>query len=310
MASRNIASIDIGTNTTRLLIAKTGNGSLTRLYREQKITRLGENIAANGGFITPEAISRTAEAVRGFLRNCKEHDVTQIKAVATSAARSSVNGKELVSRIKSETGITPEIISGEREAYLTILGILGMTGKEDADCYILDIGGGSTEFSVVTGGVIKHIKSLEIGVLHLSREFNISEIPEDAELDRLDNEIKTRISAYIGDIKNKYGIADPELIATSGTPLTLACISAGLEKYDTEKIEGYELTQEDVKRLLGEIKRYTPEQRLKRYRALEPGREEIIIPGCLILLNVMESIGMERVTVTESSLLEGIMLDD
>ncbi len=309
MASRNIASIDIGTNTARLLIAETGNGPLVRLYREQKITRLGNGMSANGGFLTTEAITRTIDAVKGFLSACKKYEVSGVKAVATSAARTSVNGEELVTRIGNETGIQTEIVSGEMEAYLTIRGILGTTNRMDSNCYILDIGGGSTEFSVVAGGEVKQITSLELGVLDLCGKYTLSDIPADDELNEMEREITSRVSAGIGHTKSEYGFSDYEMIATSGTPLTLACICAGMGEYDPERVEGYRLTKDDIRRLMDEITKYSPERRVHIYGALEPGREEIIIPGCLILLNIMRSVDLQNLTVSESSLLEGIILD-
>lgn len=310
MSPKIVASIDIGTNTTRLLIARLSAGdSLEKLYREHKITRLGEDIAVNGGVITKEAISRTSDTIRGFLDRCSRHEVSEIRAVATSAARSSVNGDELVDSIRQRTGLDAEIISGQREAYLTVSGILYAMKDRSANRYILDIGGGSTEFSIVEGMDIRNITSLEMGVLHLQRKYRLSPIPSDTEIKVMNNHICSVVREKVGEIIDKYRIPSPEIIATSGTPITLACITAGLDKYSSEEVEGYTITEDHIRELFGTLIKFTPDHRIRKFPALQKGREEIIIPGSLILMNILKITGLKKITVTENSLLEGVILE-
>lgn len=311
MNKGNTASIDIGTNTTRLLIGEiTEEFRINKLYREQKITRLGDGLSANDGVITSEAIERTIDALRGFSISCRRFAVNSVKAVATSAARSSINGHELVEKIKQETGIEAEIISGDREAFLTIKGILDSLESRDISTYILDIGGGSTEIAIVVEGDIKKIISFEIGVLHLLREHMPSELPGDSELAGLKERVYSTIWNDLNILGKEYSVQNPGFIATSGTPLTLACIFSGLDRYDTAMIDGVNLSKQQIREFLGEIRCYTPEERLQKYGAIEKGREEILIPGCMILLSFLDVLDIGNIRVTENSLLEGLMLDN
>lgn len=308
MDSNPVAAIDIGSNTTRLLIARFKNGYIEKLFRDHKITRLGEDIARNGGVLSPEAISRTVSAIKGFLYSCSEYGVSEIKAVATSAARSSSNGFALVESIRKETGITAEVISGDREARLTVKGIAGLLPENEGNKLILDIGGGSTELALTRGRSILALKSFDVGVLRLIREINPSDIPTEDDIKNLNEFIISLIEDNTLNILAEFKPEKPEMIATSGTPLTLACIMAGLNAYDTGSIDGYELQKESIYEIFSELVKIPSYQRLEKYGALEPGREKVIIPGVLIMTNIMSVTGTGSVRVTENSLLEGLVM--
>jgi exopolyphosphatase/guanosine-5'-triphosphate,3'-diphosphate pyrophosphatase len=139
-----IASIDIGTNTFRLLVSEAdGGNSLKKLYISREITRLGEGLTPEKMLINPNAIDRSLKVLSGFSLKLREYEVGKLRAVATSAVRESLNGRDFVKKVEAETGIPVEVISGDEEARLTVEGVLNSVRFDTPDCLIFDIGGGA-----------------------------------------------------------------------------------------------------------------------------------------------------------------------
>ena len=304
------ACIDIGTNTIRLLIADLSDGRIKKLHREQLITRLGENLKRNKGYLSEDSINRTISGIDNFLQICKRYKVENIHAVATSAARSSLNGDDFIKNVESVTGILPRIITGYEEALLTIRGILCTLHLDTRNIFIMDIGGGSTEYSLFREGKLVFISSIDIGVLNLAGEYNVESNVSRSVMKLINSEVTEALNENIKQIVNMFDPSETVLVTTSGTPLTIASICKGLDSFDTPAIDGTLISRQSIVELLNDLANHSSLERLEKFGAIIKGRENIIIPGTVILLCSMNALGFDNMTVTENSLLEGMLLTD
>ena len=301
-----IASIDIGTNTVRLLVGEISeSGSLEKLCVDRVITRLGEGFSKSNGVITPQAADRTIGALSKFKGMLGDYGVERKRAVATSAVRESSNGNEFKERVNKETGLDIEIISGELEAELTVNGVLGCISVTTEDAFIFDIGGGSTEYIHVRSGTVLSLKSTPLGVVHMTEQYLMKHINSDTELSYLTQYIDNILESELKD----FDIPDTQslsLIGTAGTPTTLAAIELKLDPYDPSKVNGFLLSREMIEKILGKLNSMTPEQRLS-LPGLEKGREDLIIAGALTTLRTMNRFSKDNLTVSDGGLLEGVL---
>ncbi|MBI3399540.1 MAG: Ppx/GppA family phosphatase [Deltaproteobacteria bacterium] len=318
---KKYASIDIGTNTLRLLIAEVDNKKLKPIFLKRMITRLGGGYREEVG-ITKEAKERTIKALEVFSEKIREYDVKEVKAVATSVVRRAKNKQDFLKDVLERTGIEVKAILGDEEARLSLLGVLsvikaGTDLKSVPKCLVVDIGGGSTEFIAADGGRIAGAWSLEMGVVHLTENYLKTDPPTKRELNAMEDEIERiiydlRFTIYdLGFLNPKSEIRNPEsevFIGTAGTITTLAAIDQGLEKYEPEKINNFMLTYNAVQRIYQHLASLPLKQR-EEILSLEKGREDIIIPGAAILLKAMECFGFNKMAVSDAGLLEGILLD-
>jgi len=311
------ASIDIGTNTLRLLIAETDGKKLNPLFLQRIITRLGGDYKEDIG-ISPAAEERTINALGIFAEKIKEYGVQEIKAVATSVVRRAKNKKEFLKNVLERTGLNVRVISGDEEARLSLLGVLSVIGNGNKKCLVVDIGGGSTEFIAVDAGKMLGAWSMEMGVVHFTENYLKTDPPAHNELDAMENEI----NGIIADLKDLMKKACPcelkagngclpsaLLIGTAGTITTLASIDQRLEEYDADRINNYVLKYETVKKIYQWLASMPLKER-EKVLSLEKGREDIIIPGAAIVLKAMEGFGFDKMTVSDAGLLEGILLDE
>ena len=296
-----IASIDIGTNTFRILIGEVeGRRGLKRLYVGNIITRLG------GGFsketISEEAISRAIPTLKGFSRLLEEYRVKRVRAVATSVVREASNKFDFLKRVENETGIGVEVISWEEEARLTALGVLNSVEVPTKYSLILDIGGGSTEYTLVEGSKILRLKSTSLGVVHLTERYLRDNPPSELDIKLLSLEVEKVIS----DELTWTSFDDPiTLIATAGTPTTLAAMELELKQYDPDLVNGFILKKHAVLNILKKLLKLPAEERLK-IPGLQKGREDIILSGIVILFKTMEKFSKDKVLVSDGGLLEGV----
>lgn len=301
------ASIDIGTNTLRLLIAETHNKKLQPFFLQRIITRLGGDYKEDIG-ISAAAEERTISALGVFAEKIKEYDIKEIKAVATSVVRRAKNKKKFLKNVLEKTGLNVRVITGEEEARLSLLGVLSVIGNGNKKCLVVDIGGGSTEFIKVDAGKMICAWSMEMGVVHLTENYLKTDPPAHNELDAMENEINGTIEDLKGLIKKDDFLSSAVFIGTAGTITTLAAIDMRLEKYDPEKINNYILSCRAVKKIYRHLASLPLKQR-EELLSLEKGREDIIIPGAAIVLKAMEGFGFDKITVSDAGLLEGILLD-
>ncbi|MEK6599473.1 MAG: Ppx/GppA phosphatase family protein [Deltaproteobacteria bacterium] len=313
MATR-YASIDIGTNTLRLLIAETDGKKLNPLFLQRIITRLGGDYKEDIG-ISPAAEERTINALGIFAEKIKEYGVKEIKAVATSVVRRAKNKKEFLKNVLERTGLDVRVISGDEEARLSLLGVLSVIENGNKKCLVVDIGGGSTEFIAVDAGKMIGAWSMEMGVVHLTEIHLKNDPPTRLELDAMEEEIfrvienlKELIGRDKVSVKSYSTNASALFVGTAGTITTLASIDQGLEEYDADRINNYVLKYETVKKMYQWLASMPLKER-EKVLSLEKGREDIIIPGAAIVLKAMEGFGFDSITVSDAGLLEGILLD-
>ncbi|MBE9528972.1 MAG: Ppx/GppA family phosphatase [Proteobacteria bacterium] len=313
------ASIDIGTNTVRLLIAEVADGSIKPLLIKRAITRLGGGYSEKHG-ISPEARERTIKVLEEFASVINAESVASATVSATSVMRRAVNSDAIISEVKSRTGLEIEVITGETEARLSMLGVLSVFSEPGpiGKSLTIDIGGGSTEFiastSTSTSNEIKGLWSLELGVVHLSEEFLKSDPPTKSELSAMEAEIEGVFGVLKASMKAD-GV-DPEsystdsgalFIGTAGTITTLAAVELDLEEYDPEKVNNYQLSVESVTEIFARLKRIKIAER-KRIAAIEKGREDLIVAGTAVALGAMRAFGFDSMVVSDAGLLEGLLL--
>lgn len=295
------ASIDLGTNSARLLIGSVDSRSRIRpLFVKREITRLGGGFSKETG-LSLEARKRSLAVLQEFADEIQRHGVKKIRAVATSAVRDAVNGGRFVDEVFRETGITLEVIDGREEGLLTLRGIFsGIHGE--GDVLIFDIGGGSTEYTLAHDETSLYTKSLSLGVVRLTEGKK--------SISAMEDKIHRELESLRADLSLAgYPEVSPNtrLIGTAGTPTTLAGIELEVRDYDSRSVHGHILSLDTIRNIYARILPLTPEQRLL-VPGIERGREDLILAGTLITMRTMERFGFDFLTVSESGLLEGLLL--
>lgn len=311
------ASIDIGTNTLRLLIAEADEArkTLQPVVYKRAITRLGGGFTADRG-IDPKNAERTFSALEEFKRTLAAHGARSVDAVATSVVRRAKNRDWFIDEVLRRTGIGISVITGDEEARLSLLGVVSVIdGGSPVKRLVMDIGGGSTEFIVTNGARTSGVWSMEMGVVHLTERHLKSDPLKKTELSSMEDEIGGVLKELTARME-KSGIAPweysnvsgAEFVGTAGTITTLAALDQGLETYDRARINNYVLKKDRVNRLYEHLTRLTLMER-EAVLNLEKGREDLIIPGSAITLLAMEAFGFDEIKVSDAGLLEGILLD-
>jgi exopolyphosphatase/guanosine-5'-triphosphate,3'-diphosphate pyrophosphatase len=299
-----IASIDIGTNTVRLVIFQIEFGELTQLYQAMAITRLGEGMGTNKRLLNAgmdETISKLIE----FRKKCREFEPLMIRVVATSAVRESSNQQEFVSRAKKEADIEIDVIPWEKEAGLMVKGVLWKLPNTEKDILAFDIGGGSTEFILARDRKIVSAFGTLLGSIRLTEKF-ISRHPIDvSEYKSLEFFLRSELR----EVKDKLSDFPPELLlGTAGTVTTLAAIDGNIYPYDSKKIHGKSITFRRVEEILEALKRQSLDERLTM-KTVEKGREDLIIAGGALTLEIMRAFNCKSLTISDYGLREGLVLD-
>ncbi len=308
-----LASIDIGTNTTRLLIVEAdAPSSFKRLYSDRVITRLGGGFS-NRGRIANDAIERVIPVLCDFKDKVDSFNCEKVSAVATSVVREAENRDNFVQKVRERTGIKIEVISWEEEARRTLLGVFMGIPHNIERGLVYDIGGGSTEFILTDGKRPVRLVGTDLGVVHLTERYLSSDPIKRDEYRRLEEEIKKKILKVKSEIYSHMGEdigykGGSELIGTAGTITTLAAIDMDLFPYDSSMINGHIISINRIREILNDLMSKTLEER-SDMPSLERGREDIIIPGSIIVINTMEILGFEKMIISDFGLREGIILN-
>jgi len=304
------ASIDVGSNTLRLLIGNVKDSRIDDVLYERRITRLGEGVDQTGR-LQEQNIEASLAALREFSYLISKHGVRDIRAVATSALREASNSHIFIEKVFTDTGIPIKVISGEKEAELTLKGVLSSLPHSvfriPYSAFIVDIGGGSTEWILYKDKNFVDMGSIPAGVIKLAGNFIKTDPVSDADIKRLNNKIissldnlKIRIGQYIK--------KDTTFIGTAGTFSTIASIDIGLNTYSREKIHLHKLPLNRLQDMNKKLLALSLKER-KNIRGLEPGRADLIIPGLQFTIKVMEIFGFDELIVSDYGLLEGILLE-
>jgi exopolyphosphatase / guanosine-5'-triphosphate,3'-diphosphate pyrophosphatase len=298
-----VAVCDIGTNSTRLLVADVQDGHVREITRRTEITRLGEGVDRSGHLLD-SAIERVLSVCAEYRQEIDRHDVERAVAVLTSAVRDAENGPQLERALRERFGFDARTISGDREAQLTYIGATSARSY-DSPLLVLDIGGGSTELVVGSGrSVAFHVSTQAGSVRHTERELT-SDPPSDIELARCADEIRTEIERAVpGEVRRS--VVDG--VAVAGTPTSLAAIELGLDPYDPERVDGHRLTRLSCQRMLAQLAALPLEQR-REVRGLHPERAPTIVAGTIILIETMKAFALESMEVSEHDILHGAALE-
>jgi exopolyphosphatase/guanosine-5'-triphosphate,3'-diphosphate pyrophosphatase len=298
-----IGSVDMGTNSTRVLVAEPRDGALHILDRRQTITRLGQDVNATGR-LADEAVERTLACLRDYREILDRHGVERIRAAATSAARDAANRDEFFDAVEDTIGVRPELLSGIEEGRMSFLGATGDLDHALGPFVVVDIGGGSTEFIVGTDAV-EGVISVDVGCVRLTEKFLEHDPP-------LPEELTASISltdAYLEDVVREVpGVAEARtLVGVAGTITTVAAVELGLATYDRDAIHHFRLTHdaaEDVFRTLA------TEPRAQRIHnpGLEEARADVIVGGCCVLVALFRRFGFDEMIVSEADILDGLAL--
>ena len=299
------ASIDVGTNTVRLLIAQVRDGKIEAHLRFRRITRLGGGFSAQGG-LSPASVERTLDALKEIASILKEQDLSQVRAAATAVVRSAPDGRAFVEKVRLETGIDLEVIDGFREAQLSAGGVLTALSPIPRSCLIMDIGGGSTEFLLYGGEKVFFSRSYPLGVVSLCENQ-----PSPGEQQHRIDEVVALFLRHLLEAGVDGAALDPTapLVGTAGTVTTLAALKLGLTEYDPFKVNNLVLTAEELERMLHFLTPLSTRER-EALSGMEKGRGDLIVPGLRIVLSVLKATGRDRMVVSDAGLLEGLILDD
>lgn len=280
-----ISVIDIGSNSVRLAVVSDGK----TLYKRLATTRLGEGLSFSG-IMKAEAIERTALAISEFVGQAKAENSDKLYAFATAAVRSASNKAQFLARVKQLCGLDIDVISGETEAKI---GILGALGSKDGG--MIDLGGASTEIILRKNGETVYAKSVDIGAVRL-RDLTGG---DKAKLEKVINE---KLAEY-GDVSAE----DFDMYGVSGTATTLAALKHGLKIYDPAIVHGTVLTRKEVSAYAEKLLEMSVEE-ICGLLTVDSRRADIIGGGSLLLAKIMEKLKIEKLTVSESDNLEGYII--
>ena len=294
-----VAAIDLGTNTARLLIAT--QEPYRQILLQRSITRLGGGFSRETG-LSEEAMQRSLAALMGFAEEMSRHRVSRLRAVATSAVRDAANGHDFCLRALAEAGISLEAIDGAEEAALTLAGVESILDRKEGDLAVFDVGGGSTEYTLARDGEPLFSRSLPVGVVRLTEgKAGVAEME-----DKIGRElVKLKVALEVEGLLSRFSAAT--LIGTAGTATTLAAIQLEMDQYDYRRVNNFSVARGDVERIFAKLLPLTPKERLEVV-GLEPGREDLIIAGTLVVLQTMRIFGFQALKVSDSGLLEGLIL--
>jgi exopolyphosphatase/guanosine-5'-triphosphate,3'-diphosphate pyrophosphatase len=298
-ASRRVAVIDVGTNSTRLLVCDVDRGRVSEVERRSRVTRLGRGVDLSGQ-LSDEAMEAVCQTVGDYLGICGEAEARTVEAFATSAVRDASNGGAFVAELRERFALSARVLDGAEEARLTYLGASSGRRLEEP-ALVIDIGGGSTELIVGTGSEISFHTSLQAGVVRHTERHISSDPPTPVELEALATNVRTLVEASIADLT---GPPDCQAIAVAGTPTSLAAMDLELDPYDPQRVHGYVLTLRTIQRLLSRLASTALAERVKM-SGLHPDRAPTIVAGVVILVETMRAFGLEQVEVSEHDILYG-----
>jgi exopolyphosphatase/guanosine-5'-triphosphate,3'-diphosphate pyrophosphatase len=299
------AVVDIGTNSTRLLIADvTPDGTVVEIVRRSVVTRLGAGVDAEGS-LSAEGRERVLTVLGEFRRDIDAHagkdGAYPNLAVMTSAVRDAHNGREFAERVSGECGLHARILTGEEEARMTFLG--AMSGRPSAvePTVVVDIGGGSTEFIVGVGRTAGFHVSLPAGVVRMSERHIHGDPPAPADLQALAADTR---AIYLAGLPATERAPVRRGIAVAGTATSAAAIDQELDPYDPERVHGYPLLLATVEMLLARLADMDEAQR-REVVGLDPNRAPTIVAGMVLLSEAMRAFDLNEVEVSEHDILHG-----
>lgn len=297
--TRRVAVIDIGTNSTRLLVGDVAKGRVSEVERRSRVTRLGRGVDLAGQLST-EAIEAVCETIAGYREICEETGAQRVDAIATSAVRDASNGDAFIAELRERFDLSARVLDGDEEARLMYAGAT-MDRPPAEPTLVIDIGGGSTELAVGRGDEIAFHTSLQAGVVRHTERHISTDPPATAELEALAADVRGLIAAAIDGRPAARATAG---IAVAGTPTSLAAVELELEPYDATRVHGHVLELPSIQRMLSRLASAPLAERAE-ITGLHPERAPTIVAGVVILVEAMRAFDLERVQVSEADILYG-----
>jgi len=283
-----VAAIDLGTNTTRLLVADVSGDDVEEVVRRTLITRLGEGVDARRRLL-PLPIARVRNCLAEYRRELESLGAERALLVATSAVRDAENGEAFLGEIEWSYGFTTRLLSGDEEAELTLRGV----GETDGSTLVVDIGGGSTEL------IGAQPISVDIGAVRLTERHLPSDPPTDEELEACAAAVRSVLA---------HGPRPERAIGVAGTITSLAALDLALTEYDPERVHGHRLSLDGLQRQLSRLAAMPLAER-RQVPALDPERAPVIVAGAVILHEVLAHFGLEEIEASERDILHGAALE-
>ena len=297
-----VAVVDIGTNSTRLLIADVASPGVYEVERRTTVTNMGRGVD-HTGMLCSDAVEDVCQVIADYKAQYEEMGAERVMAIATSAVRDASNGEAFIAELRERFELDARMLTGEEEAHLTYRGATAHRPEADPTL-VVDIGGGSTELIVGTGGDVGFHTSMQVGTIRQSERHLTSDPPDPHELEDLAGDIRNLIDRAIA----AQPAGQPtRAIAVAGTPTSLAAIDQGLEPYNPERVHGYHLGLQRIQHMLSRLSSLPLAERL-RVPGLHPGRAPTIVAGTVILVQVMRAFGLKEIEVSELDILHGSAL--
>lgn len=301
---KNFAAMDIGTNSSRLLVA---NSKGEHLYRDAISVRLGEGLCETG-MICDESMERAVNSFVEFRKVMDLYGVSEYRAIATEASRVAANSVEFLQRVKEASGIDIEIIDGEEEAKINLAGAILNADKNKKYVALFDIGGGSTEITLATNSdspqIIKSI-SIPLGSRTSAEKFDLKSYDKE-KVQHLDNEISGYVEDFIQDSDYEKYREDTCVVASSSSALRIAAIAHGMEKYSRQKADGMTIVPKDLSSLWKGLKTWSVDD-MKSNPLVGEGRANIFVSACTIFTSIASGLKAEKITASLKSANDGII---
>ena len=292
-----VAAIDCGSNSTRLLIADVEEGKLQNLYKQHVVTRLSDNVDTTN-VISEDSKKRFIKVLRKYIRKIEEYDIQEVFCIGTAVFRNSDNSNEVIEEVKKRLNLEIRMISGEEEGILTGLGVQSSFEKLE-NYLIVDIGGQSTELIFDIDKKL-NIKSENIGVVSLSENYlHDNPVKENEERRAID---------YFNQIFDDVEFDERELIGVSGTFTSLGSIFLNQRNYDENEIDKITITQNSVDNIYRKLKSLSVPQIMSNYPNLDPKRAVTITSGIFLVANLLKKYKIKQLKVSKSDILEGLIL--
>jgi len=298
-----VAVVDIGTNSTRLLVADVEGGRVTELERRSTVTRLGRGVDSSGT-LAADAIEEVCDTVAEYIDLYRALEPAAVIPIATSAVRDAGNSGAFLAELRERFALDARMLRGEEEARLTYLGACADRPSANGTL-VVDIGGGSTELVVGSGPEVGFHVSLQAGTVRHTERHLVSDPPAPGELEALADDVGALIDAELAD---DAPAGTGEGIAVAGTPTSLAAIDQELDPYDPDKVHGFVLSLDSIQRMCSMLAAKPLAERLQ-VAGLHPGRAPTIVAGVVILIQVMRAFGLREIEVSEHDILHGAALE-
>jgi exopolyphosphatase / guanosine-5'-triphosphate,3'-diphosphate pyrophosphatase len=297
-----VAAVDIGTNSTRLLVADVDDGHITDVERETRITRLGEGVDERRRLL-PVPIARVRNVLSEYRRTIERLGAERTLAIATSAIRDAENGEAFLGEVEWSYGLATRLLSGHEEALMTYRGVTSERRLETGTV-IIDIGGGSTELIAGEPDGVRWHDSLDIGSVRLTERFLHSDPPTTAELDACVGAVHALLAERVPD---EIRSATTSAIGVAGTITSIAALALGLEEYDRDRVHGSRLTVDELAQQLERLASVPVAER-RQLRPLDPERAPVIVAGAVIARETLAFFGLDVLEISERDILDGAAL--